>query len=144
MSNKVWRYRLTRAEAVVSHCLGEHIDFANEWISVHRGWIRVSERYAWDGCSPSVRVPGTRIWLGTPDGPLGSDGRPASWRASLIHDALCQFRMEIPGLTKATATAVFVERLLADGAPWWMPGMYGVGVDLLGPQDFLGDLAATA
>lgn len=133
---KVWRYKLDRAEAVISPSVPRHIEFSNEWLSIQGGVVRVSGGYAWDGCSPAAHIPGTRLWIGVPDGPLGIDGRPVSWRASLFHDALCQFRKEIPGLTKSMATAVFFERLLAADAPWWMQSLYTMGVDLFGPQDF--------
>jgi hypothetical protein len=144
MTKKPWRYRLSRPEAVFSLAIPTHIEFQNEWLSIQGGVIRVSAGYAWDGCSPAIPVPGTRLWLGVPDGPLGIDGRPVSWRASLLHDALCQFRKEISGLTKEVATAVFYERMLADDAPWWMRELYTAGVDLLGPQDFVGDGAVPA
>ena len=92
-----------------------------------------SGNYYVGGCTP--------IWLGVPDGPLGFDGRPAAWRASLFHDALCQFRGEIPGLTAAAATSVFSSLLAADGAPLWMQRLYPAAVLRFGPQDFMGGAA---
>lgn len=142
--SKPWRYKLTRGRAIVSQHLRPEIQFENEWISINRGLVRIRAGYAWDGCSPALRIPGTRIWLGTPDGPLCANGRPVSWEASLFHDALCQFRLDISGLTRAAVTGVFVERLAVAGAPRWMALVYEAGVNLLGPQDFLGDMAAMA
>lgn len=134
-----WRYRLDRPACGEFRSLAG-LDFANAWLSIHDGWMRVSEGYAWDGCSPSLRIPGAGLWVGTPDGPLGSDGRPVAWRASLFHDALCQFRGVIPGLTAEAATAVFAGLLAADGAPYWMQRIYPAAVLRFGPQDFMGDI----
>ncbi|NYT62349.1 hypothetical protein H0A66_08495 [Alcaligenaceae bacterium] len=137
----MWRYALEQPVTAICPLLSA-LDFANEWVTINGGWMRVSEGYAWDGCSPSIRVPGTRIWLGTPDGPLGADGRPVSWRASLLHDALCQFRHEIPGLKQAIATGVFAQELVRADAPWLMTSLYPAAVLWLGPRDFPGDLEA--
>ena len=72
-----WRYRTDRPVSETFEALSG-LDFSNAWLSIHDGWMRVSEGYAWDGCSPVWNVRGTPIWLGVPDGPLGFDGRPAA------------------------------------------------------------------
>ncbi|MFC4445558.1 hypothetical protein [Castellaniella denitrificans] len=133
-----WRYVLHHRVAAHHRALSG-ISFDGEWLQIHCGMIRVQVGYAWDGCSPALRVPGTRIWLGVPDGPVMDDGRPAAWRASLLHDALCQFRRDIPGLTRDAATAVLAAELHDAQAPLWMQRLYPAGVRLLGPQDFPGD-----
>lgn len=132
-----WRYRLDRPACGEFRSLAG-LDFANAWLSIHDGWMRVSEGYAWDGCSPSLRIPGAGLWVGTPDGPLGSDGRPVAWRASLFHDALCQFRADINGLTKETTVRLFAKMLREDGAPDWMSKLYPAAVHRLGPQEWGG------
>lgn len=72
-----WRYRLDEAvEVSAPELLG--IEFQNEWITIRHGRLRIERDYAWDG-------------------PLGTDGRPASRQATLVHDALCQFRPDIAG-----------------------------------------------
>lgn len=133
-----WRYVLQRRVAAHHRALSG-IDFDNQWLQIRSGLVRVQPGYAWDGCSPAVRIPGTRLWLGVPDGPTMDDGRPAAWRASLLHDALCQFRHDIPGLTQAAATAVLASELHDAQAPDWMQHLYPAAVRLLGPQDFPGD-----
>lgn len=132
-----WRYQLL---SPCSRAFGDlrGVHFRNDWLLIRDGWMRVNAGYAWDGCSPAWRVPGTRLWLGAPDGPLGLDGRPAAWRASLFHDALCQFRREIPGLTAAAATSAFAGLLASEGAPIWMQRLYPAAVQRFGPQDFMG------
>jgi len=143
MKKKVWRYRLEQPAIATYACLNG-ISFGNDWLSIYHGKVRVSEGYAWDGCSPALRIPYTRRWLGPPDGPLGIDGRPAAWRASLFHDALCQFRRDIPALTKVQTTALFAQTLSDANAPFWMQRLYPFAVRWLGPQDFPGDGIASA
>ncbi|MFT0531896.1 hypothetical protein ACMHYJ_03545 [Castellaniella hirudinis] len=128
-----WRYILARP-AIARHQALASIRFNNRWLTIEHGLICVREGYAWDGCSPAIRIPGTRRWLGPPDGPLMDDGRPAAWRASCFHDALCQFRHQIPGLTRDASVAVFAAEL-AD-APAWMRWLYPPAVRWLGPQSW--------
>jgi len=143
MKKKVWRYRLEQPATANCACLDD-ICFDNDWLSIYRCKVRVSEGYAWDGCSPALRIPYTRCWLGPPDGPLGIDGRPVAWRASLFHDVLCQFRRDIPALTKAQTTALFAQTLADANAPFWMQRLYPFAVFRFGPQDFPGDCIAPA
>lgn len=133
-----WRYVLDRRMAA-HHRELSGIYFDNQWLQICSGMVRVHKDYAWDGCSPALRVPGTHLWLGISDGPVMKDGRPAAWRASLFHDALCQFRHDIPGLTQAAATAVLTSELRDAQAPAWMLRLYPSAVRLMGPQDFPGD-----
>jgi len=135
-----WRYVLReRIELFAPELMA--VAYAGPWLEIRHCRLTIPAGYAWDGCSPSVRLPGSRllpggIWIGPWDGPLGQDGRPVSWRASLVHDALCQFRAEIKGLTKETTVRLFAKLLREDGAPGWMYRLYPAAVDLFGPQDF--------
>lgn len=130
-----WRYRLdTPFEPIAPELLG--IDFKNEWITIRHARIRIAAGYAWDGCSPAWRLPGG-IWLGVPDGPLGTDGRPVSWRATLVHDALCQFRPDIEGLAKVATVRLFQRLLTEAKAPQWMVWLYPAAVDAMGPQNWI-------
>lgn len=131
-----WRYRLADAfEASAPELIG--ISFKNEWVTIRHGRIRIAAGYAWDGCSPAWRLPGG-IWIGTPDGPLGIDGRPVTWAASLVHDVLCQFRPQIAGLRKAATVALF-RRMLSESGAGWRATVYPAAVDAFGPQDWPGD-----
>ena len=60
------------------------------------GTIIVKKGYAWDGCSPKLSILDL-FWIGTPDGAL-KEGKPITYYASLIHDALGQFSdcLEMP------------------------------------------------
>jgi hypothetical protein len=54
------------------------------------GQITVLKGYCWDGCTPKFCV--MDILIGTPEGAvLEQTGKPKTWDASLVHDALCQF-----------------------------------------------------
>jgi hypothetical protein len=55
------------------------------------GLITVLKEYCWDGCTPKYCV--MDMLLGTPEGAVHQDtGLPKTWDASLVHDALCQFK----------------------------------------------------
>ena len=50
--------------------------------------------YAWDGCSVKFKI--KDIWFGVPEGIINqSTGLPKTYRASLVHDLLYQFRKQI-------------------------------------------------
>lgn len=131
-----WRYRLEQAYRYVSHWL-LGVEYRNEWIEISDGSIMIHRGYAWDGCSPALRLPGG-LWLGTPDGPLMPDGRPQAFYASLVHDALCQWAAEIP-IRQEDTVALFRDMLCEAGFPPWRLRLYAGAVDRLGPQRFGGD-----
>lgn len=54
------------------------------------GKIIIKKGYAWDGNSPKINVLDV-FWLGTPDGII-HEGKPITYYASMIHDALGQFK----------------------------------------------------
>lgn len=131
-----WRYRLERAFRYVSRFL-LGVEYRNEWIEINNGVILIQRGYAWDGCSPAWRLPGG-LWLGTPDGPLMPDGRPQAYYASLVHDALCQWAIEIP-IRQVDTVALFGDMLREAGSPGWRAALYTGAVARFGPQVFGGD-----
>ncbi|BAK75374.1 protein of unknown function [Pseudogulbenkiania sp. NH8B] len=133
-----WRYRLDRPFHHTSTHLVS-VEYRNDWIDIRpRGSIFIQPGYAWDGCSPAWRLP-AGLWLGTPDGPLMPDGRPQTFYASLVHDALCQWKREIPIKRRATVQ-VFAELLQLAGFPTWRVWLYVGAVARFGPSRFGGDL----
>ena len=53
--------------------------------------ITIMKDYAWDGCSPKINVLDL-FHIGSPDGVIDiTTGKPKTYYASLVHDALCQF-----------------------------------------------------
>lgn len=141
-----WRYVLRERLDLHVPELGSVV-YTGPRLEIQHGRLAIPAGYAWDGCSPSIRLPGGTllpggIWIGPWDGPLGPDGRPVSWRASLVHDALCQFRADIKGLTKETTVRLFGRMLHEDRAPGWMCRLYPAAVSHLGPQEWGGLLPA--
>ena len=91
-----WLYRLDRAYSWESGCpVGDDFLFFDKrgklrLVVEASGCITVLARYAWNGCSPKFCV--FDILWGTPDGVVHArTGRPKTYFASMIHDALCQF-----------------------------------------------------
>lgn len=135
-----WRYRLdTRLDLLTPELV--QVEFANRWLEIRHCRLAIATGYAWDGCSPSWKLPARPVlqrglWMGTWDGPLDTDGRPVTWRASLAHDALCQFRRQLQGVNKAATVALFARLLRESNAPGWMCCLYPAAVDRFGPQDW--------
>lgn len=142
-----WRYRLPARFYLFAPELAA-VSYGGDWLEIRDCRLSIPAGYAWDGCSPSLRLPArpllpSGIWLGPWDGPLGIDGRPVTWRATLVHDVLCQFREDIQGLGKSATVRLFARMLENDGAPGWMRRLYPAAVSLLGPQSWPGsDTAA--
>jgi hypothetical protein len=92
-----WLYRLPR-----NHSWQSPFSFDRDWafqdkkghtrlIISAAGVITVTAGYAWDGCTPKFSLLDL-VLFGTPDGVLDAvTGRPKTYYASLIHDALYQF-----------------------------------------------------
>ena len=110
------------------------ITFDNPWLKIHNGVITVKQGYAWDGCSHKWVI--ADLWvIGTPDGRL-HHGLPITYHASLIHDALTQFRAVLP-VTHQQATAIF-DAMLKERRFFWRK-LYVWAVSILGPHDFKGN-----
>jgi hypothetical protein len=71
------------------------------------GDITVMKRYAWDGCTPKLCV--LDLVVGTPDGAVHPEtGKPKTYQASLIHDALYQFLPDDLPLNRRQADQCFL------------------------------------
>ena len=125
-----WRYALASEYGHTSpHMAG--IDFENDWVTIRSCNMVIKAGYAWDGCSPCFSILGL-YYIGTPDG-VEHLGVPATYHASLVHDALCQWRKEI-FISKRASVAIFHDLLLQVRFP--LAGLYAAAVAHLGPQDF--------
>ncbi len=117
---------------------GKFIDdtlcFDCEWLAIYSGLITVRRYYAWDGCSYKWSILDLFV-VGVPDGRLRY-GVPMTYYASLIHDALTQFRHELP-ITKQQATAIF-DALLKESGFFWRH-VYVYMVKKFGEKDFRGN-----
>ncbi|CDG81622.1 hypothetical protein [Janthinobacterium agaricidamnosum] len=130
MPGNSWRYALASDYGYCSPLL-QGIEFENDWVTIHECNIRIRAGYAWDGCSPCFSVLGL-FYLGTPDGAQHL-GLPATYHASLVHDALCQWRTEIP-VTRDVSIAIF-HQLMKD-VKFPLAGLYAAAVFLFGPRRF--------
>lgn len=93
------------------------------------GTVTVTQRYAWDGCSPKVCV--FDVLLGTPDGVVASTTKqPKTYYASLVHDALYQFLLDGLPFTRRQADSCFLRLMAQTGfAPRYL---YWAAVRLCG------------
>lgn len=70
------------------------------------GLMTVTGGYAWNGCSPKVCC--LDFLIGTPDGVVSATtGRPKTYFASLVHDALYQFLAVGTPVTRRDADGCF-------------------------------------
>ncbi len=95
----------------------------NNWLGISiGGTIWVSKGYAWDGCTPSIRVFGLG-WIGTPEGAVDyRTEKPLTYYASLVHDALTQFK----ACPRKLADQIFYEMLKEAG--FELAWLYYIGV----------------
>ena len=57
-----WRYRLEFDFRAYAPEFAD-VEFNNPWLFIDRGNIVISRGYAWDGCSPALRL-NSGLWLG--------------------------------------------------------------------------------
>lgn len=93
------------------------------------GGITVTAGYAWDGCTPKFCV--LDLSLGVPDGVVNATtGKPKTYYASLIHDALYQFLPNDLTLDRAQADGCFLRLMTRD--QFLLRYIYYVAVRLFG------------
>ena len=132
-ASKRWRYRLEEDFCYYSETL-KGIYFDSQWFVIRDGDITVKAGYAWDGVTPAFYFLG--VWWGVWDGPKGKDKKPCSWKATVVHDAMCQFIGLIKGISKDQTVEVFKELLKINTAPKFMVSLYPKAVKYFGPQDW--------
>ena len=91
-----------------------HGGWEEEWLRIDPdGTITIKKGYSWDGCTPKRRIFGKVI--GTWDGPISPvHGKPMCYYPSCLHDALYQFKYEIP-VSRKQADVLFYEGLKQEG-----------------------------
>lgn len=76
------------------------------------GRITVMRGYSWNGCSPKVYL--FDLVFGTPDGVIhASTGKPKTYFASMVHDALYQFLNADSPIRRREADACFLHLMAA-------------------------------
>ncbi|RXJ74388.1 hypothetical protein CS022_04090 [Veronia nyctiphanis] len=117
-----------------SHPEFEGVIFKNDWLMIKDTTLTINAGYAWDGATPKWQPFGL-FTVGTPDGALRFN-LPWTYQATLVHDALTQFRDTLP-LSKRQVTQIFDDQLYE--LKWPLRKLYVWAVDRFGPQDFAGD-----
>ena len=83
--------------------------FKSEWIELkENGDITIPKKYAWDGCTPKFNF--LDLTFGTPDGRMVDYTYPITYFASLLHDAIYQYKKSIP-ITRKEADKLFYKEL---------------------------------
>lgn len=140
---ETWRYKLQEDFHHEYSKDFPEMEVDQDWLKIHGRKVFIPKGYAWNGCNPSYRIRFSRLgidwWIGTPDGSLDETGRPITSNASLLHDALCQYREVLPLVTKKMSVELFAEQLRLSGAHPQICKNYPGVVSLFGPQDWLGD-----
>ena len=115
-----WLYRLARPYAWESGITFDR-DYAFKdqkgrvrLVLERGGRMTITRGYAWNGCSPKICF--LDVLLGTPDGVVDArTGRPKTFHATLVHDALYQFLDDGLPLTRADADRCFLRLLDVTG-----------------------------
>lgn len=98
------------------------------------GRMTVTSGYAWNGCSPKVCI--LDLLVGTPDGVVHvRTGRPKTYFASMVHDALYQFLQADSPISRRQADACFL-RLMAE-SEFSLRWVYWAAVRLFGRAAWL-------
>lgn len=114
----VYKYKLEEDVFIETRIIDKK--FRNEWISLDEtGLLIVKKGYAWNGCSPKWKV--LDLLFGTPEGVTIEHKerkfRPITYYASCVHDALYQFKNDVP-VTRSEADELFFEMLHDAGFFW--------------------------
>lgn len=87
-------------------------------------YVLVTQGYAWDGCSPKFRV--FDLEIGTPEGVTNwSTKKPITYRASLVHDALYQYKYDHQ-ISRKQADQLFLQVLQKENFFWAKAYYYAV------------------
>jgi hypothetical protein len=115
----LWIFRLTEPKEFSSPLTG--ITFQGQWLTIlPDGKLIITKGYAWDGCTPKWNILDLFI-LGTPDGIINyKTGLPKTYYASLVHDALYQYKHYLP-FTRKQIDKLFLEMLQAEKFVWAWP-----------------------
>jgi hypothetical protein len=130
-----WRYTLDQVFSKDLPALVD-VEFANRWITIVGGAITVSQKYAWNGLLPTglnflINFLG---WFSFATKGATEDKQSVAYYATLVYDALCQFRQYIP-LDKKQALEIFKGMLVEQGVPRWKIAVYAAMIALFTPSN---------
>jgi hypothetical protein len=124
----VWIFKITEDYVYRSPLKGHY--FRAKWLKVDRdGTITIPKDYAWDGCTPKFSILDLSI-VGTPDGIVDvGTGKPKTYHASLVHDALYQY-LRWHDISRKDADGLFL--LMMQEREFFPARVYHAGVRLFG------------
>ena len=98
----------------MTHELFSGVIFRSKYLQIYDGQLFIPAGYSWDGCTPKLRI-GGKLVIGTPDGQIHPEtGKPRTYYASLVHDALYQFSPK-HGIPRKQIDDLFLEMLRMSG-----------------------------
>lgn len=127
--SKIWLYKIDDDFIYHSKHL-DNISFSNEWITIDDGALTIEKEYAWDGATPKWQ-PLDLFTFGAPDGAIYL-GKRITHDATLVHDALTQWKESVP-ITKKQTVDIFDDMLGEVG--FKMRPLYVWAVNKLGPKE---------
>lgn len=103
--------------------------FQSEWLRIYPDGLIVvnplNKVYAWDGCTFKIEL--FQQVIGVPDGTAIAPNWRITHRATILHDALMQFR-DSHGIPMSVMTELFRLELKASGFIW--ADIYALGIKL--------------
>ena len=94
----------------LAHPIFEGITFIAPFVMIAAGKLIIKEGYSWDGNTPQFKVFGL-VRIGTPNGRINPEtGKPKTYYASLVHDALYQY-FPYHGISRKAIDDLYYEML---------------------------------
>ncbi len=118
---KVYKFVHNTDECIITSIVDKYYKSGNGFIELTQdGKIFINgsrlNGYAWDGCTPKFEF--LDFVIGTPDGRLDYlTEKPITYYASLVHDAIYQYKSEIP-VCRKDADIIFLKILSEAGFYW--------------------------
>lgn len=124
LPNKVYKFVHTIDESITLTIIGKKFRSQEGFIELTEdGTLFINGSclagYAWDGCTPKWEF--LDFIFGTPDGRLDIlTEKPMTYYASMIHDAIYQYKSQIP-ISRKDADIIFLLILKESGFRWsWL------------------------
>jgi hypothetical protein len=127
---RVLKYLFTLEEDFeLPHEIFKGITFFAPFVSIAAGTLTVKKGYSWDGNTPQFKYKDV-IRFGVPNGSIHPEtGKPRTYYASLVHDALYQY-FPHHGIDRKSIDLLYLEMLRQSG--FKAAGLYYRAVRLFG------------
>lgn len=124
IKNKVYKFSHKEDEYIKTTILGKQFKSDDNFIELNENGVlsvngSCKNGYSWDGCTPKWEF--LDFTIGTPDGRFDYlTEKPITYYASMLHDALYQYKSEIP-ISRKDADVIFLKILTESGFLWAKP-----------------------